>query len=84
MWKEYHSDDPEYNDFVDSIDGFDNKHSIWVHLDKNEQDYVMVYHNEFESEGSPYYYGIYTSDGDGECCGNLDSAKEIALEIMPE
>ncbi len=81
MWNEYTVSDDEYDEFYDYIDGFDYGHNIWVAESHGE--YVMVYHNEAEPEGSPYYWGIYTSDGDGDCHGNLDTAKRMALEMMP-
>jgi hypothetical protein len=84
MWTEYTPSDPQFNEFADYIDGFDYEHNIWVHLHENEDDYVMVYHNESAEEGEGHYWGIYTSDGDGDCHSNLETAKKWALEMMPD
>lgn len=44
----------------------------------------MVYHNEGAEEGEGHYWGIYTSDGDGDCHSDLETAKKWALEMMPD
>ena len=79
-WSKYSAKDAPLND---GIDGFDYDHDVWICFHKNKEDFVMVYHNEFEPEGSRYYWGIYSSDGDGDCHGDLEVAKKLALEMMP-
>ena len=63
-----------------SIDGCDYDHEAYI-LRGEDGDFLdcMIYHNEFEPEGSECYWGIYVPN-DGNCLGDLSEAKRWVQE----
>lgn len=84
-WKTVHPYNPEYDYYTwEALDGFDYSHEIYVLSDG--YDFVMIYHNEYESSNSLCYWTTHeTHTGDfidSSTKEDLPSLKKTCLQAF--